>query len=44
MSSMPPQIPLPPEVEGVAVPKYHKLTFATYDDKEDPLGWLNKCE
>ncbi|XP_066315723.1 uncharacterized protein [Miscanthus floridulus] len=28
----------------MAVPKYHKLTFVTYDDKEDPLGWLNKCE
>jgi len=44
MSSTPSHIPSPPEVEGVAVPKYHKLTFATYDGKEDPLGWLNKCE
>ena len=44
MSSTPPHIPSPPEVEGVAVPKYHKLTFATYDGKEDPLDWLNKCE
>ena len=44
MSSTPPHIPSAPEVEGVAVPKYHKLTFATYDGKEDPLGWLNKCE
>lgn len=26
------------------VPKYHKLMFPTFDGKEDPLGWLNKCE
>lgn len=22
----------------------HKLSFPTYDGKDDPLGWLNKCE
>jgi hypothetical protein len=22
----------------------HKLTFAAYDGKEDPLPWLNRCE
>jgi hypothetical protein len=22
----------------------HKLAFATYDGKEDPLPWLNRCE
>ena len=27
-----------------AVPKYHKISFETYYGKEDPLGWLNKCE
>lgn len=32
------------EPEGSAVPRYHKLSFATYDGKEDLLGWLNKCE
>ena len=26
------------------MPKYHKLVFPTFDGKEDPLGWLNKCE
>jgi hypothetical protein len=25
-------------------PRFHKLTFPTYDGKEDPLGWLNRCE
>jgi hypothetical protein len=39
-------VPLPMDgaQEGHVVPKYHKLVFPTYDDKEDPLGWLNKCE
>jgi len=39
-------VPLPMEgaQEGHVVPKYHKLVFPTYDGKEDPLGWLNKCE
>jgi hypothetical protein len=22
----------------------HKLSFPTYDGKEDPLPWLNRCE
>jgi hypothetical protein len=26
------------------MPKYHKISFETYDGKEDSLGWLNKCE
>jgi hypothetical protein len=26
------------------VPKFHKLSFPLYDGKEDPLGWLNRCE
>jgi len=30
--------------ESAAVPKYHKISFETYDGKEDPLGWLNKFE
>jgi hypothetical protein len=30
--------------ESHGVPKYHKLSFPTYDGKEDPLGWLNHCE
>jgi len=39
-------VPLPMEgaQDGHVVPKYHKLMFPTYDGKEDPLGWLNKCE
>jgi hypothetical protein len=24
--------------EGQGVPKFHKLSFLLYDDKEDPLG------
>jgi len=30
--------------EGYGVPKFHKLSFPLYDGKEDPLGWLNRCE
>ena len=30
--------------EGIGIPRYHKLSFPTYDGKEDPLGWLTKCE
>ena len=30
--------------EGYGVPKFHKLSFPLYDSKEDPLGWLNRCE
>ncbi|XP_020158128.1 uncharacterized protein [Aegilops tauschii subsp. strangulata] len=25
-------------------PRFAKLDFATYDDAEDPLNWLNQCE
>jgi hypothetical protein len=32
------------DCESAVVPKYHKITFETYDGREDPLGWLNKCE
>ena len=30
--------------ERHGVPKFHKLSFPLYDGKEDPLGWLNRCE
>jgi len=30
--------------EGVAIPRYHKLSFPAYDGKDDPLGWFNRCE
>ena len=30
--------------ESHGVPKFHKLSFPLYDGKEDPLGWLNRCE
>jgi hypothetical protein len=26
------------------MPHIHKLNFLTYDDKEDPLSWINRCE
>lgn len=32
------------DAEGVAVPRFYKLSFPTFDGKEDPLGWLNRCE
>ena len=35
---------IPPEPEGPVVLRYHKLSFPTYDGKEDPLGWLNRCD
>jgi len=41
----PPPLPYPPpEPAGNTVPRFHKLSFPTFDGKEDPLGWLNKCE
>ena len=24
--------------------RYHKLPFPTYDGREEPLPWLNRCE
>jgi hypothetical protein len=36
--------PLEDHDESHDVPKFHKLSFPTYDGKEDPLGWLNRCE
>ncbi|XP_066379502.1 uncharacterized protein [Miscanthus floridulus] len=36
--------PPPSEGESAMVPKYHKITVDTYDGRDDPLGWLNKCE
>jgi hypothetical protein len=44
LSTRPPAVPPAAEPDGAAVPRYHKLTFATYDGTCDPLGWLNKCE
>ena len=44
MASPTSRVHVPPELEGQVVPKYHKLVFPTFDGKEDPLGWLNKCE
>ncbi|KAM0856597.1 hypothetical protein ACQ4PT_048998 [Festuca glaucescens] len=38
----PPAVPHLADTAGV--PRYHKLDFPTYDGKEDPLGWLNRCE
>jgi hypothetical protein len=40
----PPRPYVPPEAEAAGVPCYHKLSFPTYEGKEDPLGWLNRCE
>jgi hypothetical protein len=38
------RVHVPLEPEGQVVPKYYKLLFPTFDGKEGPLGWLNKCE
>jgi hypothetical protein len=39
---------LPAPYEGHAdtlgVPRFQKLSFLTFDGKDDPLAWLNKCE
>jgi len=29
---------------ATGVPRFHKLSFPMFDGKEDPLGWLNRCE
>jgi hypothetical protein len=33
-----------PLADTAGVPHYNKLDFPTYDGKEDPLEWLNRCE
>ncbi|KAJ4786652.1 polyprotein [Rhynchospora pubera] len=34
----------PKQRESQGVPRYYKLDFPTFDGKDDPLGWLNRCE
>jgi hypothetical protein len=29
---------------ATGAPRYHKLSFPTYEGKEDPLGWINRCK
>jgi hypothetical protein len=41
---VPPLIHVPPDAATAGVPRYHKLLFPTYEGKEDPLGWINRCE
>lgn len=42
---MSPPLPhVPPVPEATVVPRYHKLSFPTYDGKDDSLGWLNQCD
>lgn len=35
-----------PEEDGDAltVPRFSKISFPSFDGKEDPLGWLNQCD
>ena len=40
----PPQDHLDDHDDGAAVPRYHKLSFPVFDGKEDPIGWLNRCD
>jgi hypothetical protein len=45
--TLPPPYPHPLISPGsflVLQPRIHKLTFPTFDSKEDPLPWLNRCE
>lgn len=32
------------DADGVAVLHFYKLSFPTFDGKEDPLGWQNRCD
>jgi hypothetical protein len=42
---MPPPLPhVPLKPEAASLPCYYKLSFPIYDGKDDPLGWLNKCD
>jgi hypothetical protein len=41
---MPPPLPHVPPAPAAAMLRYHKLSFPTYDGKDDPLGWLNRCD
>jgi hypothetical protein len=41
----------PPEYSGApfsqlatSVPRFHRLEFSLFDGKEDPIGWINRCE
>jgi hypothetical protein len=46
MGDPPPVVPLLQDdgAAGTGVPRFYKLTFPTFDGKEDPIGWLNRCE
>jgi hypothetical protein len=43
---MPPAPPVPYEghADALGVPRFQKLSFPTFDGRDDPLPWLNKCE
>lgn len=50
---VPPKAPVPPPHPNpltalrsfsVLQPRIHKLSFPTFDSKEDPLPWLNHCK
>jgi hypothetical protein len=46
-TNLPPPYPYPGTQPGsfpVLTPRIHKLNFPTYDGKEDPLLWINRCE
>lgn len=38
------QEPHDEDADAVAGPRYFKLAFPTFDGKEDPIGWLNRCK
>jgi hypothetical protein len=39
-----PHMGTPPGSFPVLTPRIHKLNFPAYDDKDDPLPWINRCE
>jgi hypothetical protein len=44
--SAPPVLPAPYEghADVLGVPRFQKLSFLTFNGKDDPLAWLNKCQ
>ncbi|AQK84803.1 T-complex protein 1 subunit epsilon [Zea mays] len=41
-TSMGPFLEAPSHTHGVT--RFHKLSFPTFDGKDDPFGWLNRCD
>lgn len=44
LHSSTPELPHEDHDDARGVPRFYKMPFPTYDGKEDPLGWLNRCD